>query len=173
MKTVVDEAGAHFCCRRLSEPNSASNPAMKLSWKNGPASGCSSRPNLETGLCWEGTVLVHKGTSIASGTIEDVIDQGRNSVSVCWPKDSPNEGLDGHVRLGIGHAARPHAPCPFTTLAGTSESRRVGSRCFSAQFGRALRSPDEASKNTTHQPCRGIANDRGECCVTHGRGVVR
>jgi hypothetical protein len=50
---------------------------MKWCWKNAGEWVLKSA-HAPTGLFWEGNVLVHKGTSLANATIEDLIDEDRN-----------------------------------------------------------------------------------------------
>jgi AbrB family looped-hinge helix DNA binding protein len=77
VKTIVDEAG------RIQLPEAV---RTQLGVKSGDEVVLEERAgewvlksaNTVTGLSWEGNVLVHKGASMTSATIEDVIDQARN-----------------------------------------------------------------------------------------------
>jgi AbrB family looped-hinge helix DNA binding protein len=77
MKAVVDEAG------RIQLPEDV---RVQLGVKAGDEVVLEARAgewvlksaHATSGLAWEGTVLVHKGTSMPSATIEDLIDDTRN-----------------------------------------------------------------------------------------------
>jgi bifunctional DNA-binding transcriptional regulator/antitoxin component of YhaV-PrlF toxin-antitoxin module len=77
MKAVVDEAG------RIQLPEDV---LVQLGVKAGDEVVLEARAgewvlrsaHARSGLAWEGTVLVHRGTSRTSATIEDLIDDARN-----------------------------------------------------------------------------------------------
>ena len=77
MKAVVDEAG------RIELPEDV---RVQLGVKAGDEVVLEARAgewvlrsaHASSGLAWEGTVLVHKGTSMTGATIEDLIDNARN-----------------------------------------------------------------------------------------------
>jgi len=77
MKTIVDESG------RIQLPEDV---RTQLGVKAGDEILLEERAgewvlksaNTDTGLSWEGNVLVHKGTSMISTTIEDFMDQARD-----------------------------------------------------------------------------------------------
>jgi len=77
VKTVVDEAG------RIQLPEDVRTqlgvkPGDEVVLEERAGEWILRSANTQTGLCWEGNVLVHKGTSITSATIEDLIDDARN-----------------------------------------------------------------------------------------------
>jgi AbrB family looped-hinge helix DNA binding protein len=77
MKTVIDESG------RIQLPEDV---RTQLGVKAGDEILLEERAgewvlksaNTDTGLSWEGNVLVHKGTSTVSAAIEDLIEQARD-----------------------------------------------------------------------------------------------
>ncbi len=77
MKTVVDEAG-RIQLPEVVRTQLGVKPGDEVILEDRAGEWVLKPANTQTGLCWEGTVLVHKGMSMTSGTIEDVIDQGRN-----------------------------------------------------------------------------------------------
>ena len=77
MKTIVDDAG------RIQLPDDV---RRQLGVKPGDEVVLEARAgewvlksaHTKTGLSWEGNVLVHKGVSASSPTIEELLDQARN-----------------------------------------------------------------------------------------------
>jgi AbrB family looped-hinge helix DNA binding protein len=77
MKTIVDEAG------RIHLPDDVRTqlgvkPGDEVVLEERAGEWILKSAHTQTGLSWEGNVLVHKGTSITSATIEDLIDADRD-----------------------------------------------------------------------------------------------
>jgi AbrB family looped-hinge helix DNA binding protein len=77
MKTVIDDAG------RVQLPENVRaqlgvRPGDEVVWEERAGEWVIKSAHAATGLSWEGNVLVHKGTSPATVTIEELIDEGRN-----------------------------------------------------------------------------------------------
>jgi AbrB family looped-hinge helix DNA binding protein len=77
MKTIVDEAG------RIQLPEDVRaqlgvKPGDELELEARAGEWVLKSAHAKMGLAWEGNVLVHKGTSLTSAAIEDLIDESRN-----------------------------------------------------------------------------------------------
>ena len=77
MRTTIDEAGRIVLPEDLRRQLGV-NPGdeVLLEERGGEWVIKSSRD--ATGLCWEGQVLVHKGSSVTADAIEDILDQVRS-----------------------------------------------------------------------------------------------
>lgn len=77
MKTTIDEAG------RIELPQDVRtqlgvNPGDELELEQRAGEWVIRSSRADSGLCWEGNVLVHKGRSTAAATIDEVLDEVRN-----------------------------------------------------------------------------------------------
>ena len=76
MKTIVDEVG------RIQLPDDVRTqlgvkPGDEVVLEERAGEWVLKSAHPQTGLAWEGKVLVHKGTSMSSPTIEELIDEER------------------------------------------------------------------------------------------------
>jgi AbrB family looped-hinge helix DNA binding protein len=77
MKRTIDEAG------RIELPADLRmqlgvNPGDELELEQRAGEWVIRPSRVDSGLCWEGNVLVHKGRNIGHAAIDDVIEQVRN-----------------------------------------------------------------------------------------------
>jgi AbrB family looped-hinge helix DNA binding protein len=77
VKTIVDEAG------RIHLPDEVRTqlgikPGDEVVLEERAGEWVLKSAHTQTGLCWEGNVLVHKGTSLTSATIQALIDEDRD-----------------------------------------------------------------------------------------------
>lgn len=77
MKTIMDEVG------RIQLPEDVRTqlgvkPGDEVVLEERAGEWVLKSVHVPTGLSWEGDILVHKGTSVTSATIEDLIDEDRN-----------------------------------------------------------------------------------------------
>jgi AbrB family looped-hinge helix DNA binding protein len=77
MKTTIDEAG------RIELPvdlrtQLGVNPGDELELEQRAGEWVIRSSRADSGLCWEGNVLVHKGRTTGRATIDDVVEQVRS-----------------------------------------------------------------------------------------------
>ena len=76
MKTVVDDAGRIQLPKDVREQLGI-KPGDEVVLEERAGEWVLKPAHANTGLAWEGNVLVHKGTSMTSATIDDAIDEAR------------------------------------------------------------------------------------------------
>jgi bifunctional DNA-binding transcriptional regulator/antitoxin component of YhaV-PrlF toxin-antitoxin module len=77
VKTIVDEIG-RIQLPELVRTRLGVKPGDEVVLEEHAGEWILKSANTQTGLLWEGNVLVHKGMSMTSATIEDSIDEDRD-----------------------------------------------------------------------------------------------
>jgi bifunctional DNA-binding transcriptional regulator/antitoxin component of YhaV-PrlF toxin-antitoxin module len=77
MKTIVDEIG-RIQLPELVQAQLGLKPGDEVVLEQRAGEWVLKSAHTQTGLFWEGNVLVHKGMSMTNATVEDSIDEDRN-----------------------------------------------------------------------------------------------
>ena len=77
MKTTIDSSGRILLPEDL-QAQLGVKPGDEVVLEERAGEWVSRSPPAESGLAWEGNVLVHRGTTVTDATVEDLIDEIRD-----------------------------------------------------------------------------------------------